>query len=105
MVVVRVYGAPMACSTGVTDAWRDVATLMGRQWKERFGDRVDFEYVDLFGPEASRFPHVLAQVSQDNLALPLVYVDDELFSSGGKLNGPAIRRRIEALINAADGIG
>ncbi len=105
MVLVRIYGAPTACSTGVTDAWRDVATLMGRQWKERFGDRVDFEYVNLFGPEASRFPHVLAQVSQDNLALPLVYIDDELFSFGGKLNGPAIRRRIEALINAADGNG
>ncbi len=98
MVVVHIYGAPTACSTGVTDAWRDVATLMGRQWKERFGDRVDFEYVNLFGPEASRFPHVLAQVSQNNLALPLVYINDELFSSGGKLNGPAIRRRIEALI-------
>ena len=105
MVVVRIYGAPTTCSTGVADAWRDVATLMGRQWKERFGDRVDFEYVDLFGPEASRFPHVLAQVSQDNLALPLVYIDDELFSSGGKLNGPAIRRRIETLINTADGNG
>ncbi len=105
MIVVRIYGAPTACSTGVTDAWRDAATLMGRQWKERFGDRVDFEYVDLFGPEASRFPHVLAQVSQDNLALPLVYIDDELFSSGGKLNGPAIRRRIEALIGTTVGNG
>lgn len=31
MVVVRIYGAPTACSTGMTDAWRDVATLMGRQ--------------------------------------------------------------------------
>ncbi len=72
IVRVRIYGAHTACSTGVTDAWRDVAMLMGRQWKERFGDRVDFEYLDLFGPEASRFPHVLAQVSRDNLALPLV---------------------------------
>ncbi len=105
MVVVRIYGAPTACSTGRTDAWRDVATLMGRQWKERFGELVDFEYVDLFGPEASRFPHVLARVSQDNLALPLVYVNGELFSSGGKLNGPAIRRRIEALIHIADANG
>ena len=101
MVVVRIYGARTACSTGVTDAWRDVAMLMGRQWKERFGDLVDFEYVDLFGPEMNRFPHVLAQVSQGNLALPLVYIDDELFSSGGKLNGPAIRRRIEALVGTA----
>jgi hypothetical protein len=55
MVTVRIYGARTACFTGVTDAWRDTATLMGRQWQERFGDLVNFEYVDLFGPEGSVF--------------------------------------------------
>jgi hypothetical protein len=44
-------------------------------------------------------------VSRDNLTLPLVYIDDEMFSSGGKLNGPAIRRRIEVLIATAVGNG
>ena len=42
MVTVRIYSARTACSTGVTDAWRDAAMLMGRQWKERFGGLVDF---------------------------------------------------------------
>jgi hypothetical protein len=49
-----------------------------------------------------RFPDVLAAVSQQGLMLPLVYINDELFSSGGKINGPAIRRRIEVLTQASE---
>ena len=68
----------------------------------RFGDQVIVEYFDLFGPEMDRFPAVLAAVSQQGLMLPLVYINDELFSSGGKINGPAIRRRIEVLTQASE---
>ena len=102
MVVVRIFGTLTACSTGVTDGWRDTAMMIGRQLKERFGDRVATEYFDSFGPEMDRFPDVLAAVSQDGLTLPLVYVNDELFSSGGKINGPAIRRRIGVLTQASE---
>ncbi len=101
MAVVRIFGTLAACSTGVTDGWRDTAMMIGRQLRERFGDQVVMEYFDLFGPEMDRFPAVLAAVSQDGLALPLVYVNDELFSSGGKINGPAIRRRVETLLQDA----
>jgi disulfide oxidoreductase YuzD len=99
-VIVRIFGAPTACATGTTDAWRDTAMMIGRQLVGRFGNQVIIEYFDLFGPEMDRFPNVLAQVSRDGLTLPLVYVNDELFSSGGKINGPAIRQRIEALTQA-----
>ena len=102
MVVVRIFGTLTACSTGITDGWRDTATMIGRQLTERFGDQVVMEYFDLFGPEMDRFPDVLAAVSRDGLMLPLVYVNDELFSSGGKINGPAIRRRIDALLRVSE---
>ena len=102
MVVVRIFGTLAACSTGVTDGWRDTATMIGGQLRERFGDQIVLEYFDLFGAEMDRFPAVLAAVSQDGLTLPLVYVNDELFSSGGKINGPAIRRRIEVLTQASE---
>jgi disulfide oxidoreductase YuzD len=101
MVVVRIFGTLAACSTGVTDGWRDTATMIGRQLRERFDGQVNVEYFDLFGPEMDRFPDVLAAVSQQGLMLPLVYINDELFSSGGKINGPAIRRRIEVLTQAS----
>ena len=103
MIVVRIFGTLTACSTGRTDAWRDTAMMIGKQLRERFADQVVTEYFNLFGPEMDRFPDVLAAVSQDGLTLPLVYVNDELFSSGGKINGPAIRRRIEALVQASEG--
>ncbi len=100
MAVVRIFGTLTACSTGITDGWRDTATMISRQLRERFDSQVTVEYFDLFGPEMDRFPEVLAAVSRDGLTLPLVYINGELFSSGGKLNGPAIRRRIEALLQA-----
>jgi disulfide oxidoreductase YuzD len=103
MVAVRIFGTLAACSTGVTDGWRDTAMMTGKQLRERFANQVVTEYFDLFGPEMDRFPDVLAAVSQGGLTLPLVYVNDELFSSGGKINGPAIRRRIEALLLAPEG--
>jgi len=102
MVVVRIFGTLAACSTGITDGWRDTATMIGRQLVGRFGDQVVVEYFDLFGPEMDRFPDVLAAVSHDGLTLPLVYINDELFSSGGKINGPAIRQRIEVLTQASE---
>jgi len=101
MIVVRIFGTLTACATGVTDGWRDTATMIGKQLRERFDGQVVVEYFDLFGPEMDRFPDVLAAVSQQGLMLPLVYINDELFSSGGKINGPAIRRRIEVLTQAS----
>jgi len=102
MVVVRIFGTLAACSTGVTDGWRDTATMIAGQLVGRFGDQVIVEYFDLFGPEMDSFTDVLAAVSQQSLMLPLVYINDELFSSGGKINGPSIRRRIEVLTQASE---
>ena len=88
-IVVRIIGAPVACAEGVKDTWREIATWIGGNLATRFGEEVQVAYFDLFDPACPPVPQ-----------LPLVYVNDELFSSGGKLNGPAIRRRIETLIGA-----
>ncbi len=96
-VPVRIFGLPTACATGVTDAWRKVATWAGRQLTVRFGEQVSVEYYDLFSPEMDRFPEVLALVKEGNGAVPLVFVGDELLSAGGKVSVPDIRRRLEAL--------
>ncbi len=94
-IVVRISGAPVACAEGVKDTWREIATWIGENLATRFGEKVQVAYLDLFDPACPPLP--------PNAQLPLVYIDDEIFSSGGKLNGPAIRRRIEALISSADG--
>jgi disulfide oxidoreductase YuzD len=98
MMTVRIFGTLAACAAGTTNAWRDTAMMISRQLREHFGNQVTVEYFDVFGAEMGRFHDVLAQVSRDGLTVPLVYINDELFSSGGKINGPAIRRHIEALL-------
>jgi hypothetical protein len=86
-VIVQIIGAPVACADGVKDAWREVAALVGDQLGRRFGETVQVEYFDLFDPTC---PPV-----SPGSQLPLVLINGELFSSGGKISVPAIRKRLE----------
>mgnify|MGYP005837158131 CR=1 FL=1 len=96
-IPVRIFGLPTACATGVTDAWRQAAAWARRQLTARFGQQVSVEYYDLFSAEMDRFPEVLALVAAGQGQVPLVFVDGELLSSGGKVSVPDIRRRLEAM--------
>jgi hypothetical protein len=88
--VVQIVGAPItACGEGVKDTWRELAEWTAGQLTARFGQAVRVEYLDLFDPACPPLP--------TGAQLPVVYINDELFSSGGKINGPAIRRQIEAV--------
>ncbi len=88
-VLVRIIGAPIACQEGVKDSWRDVATWTAGQLKARFGESVVVHYFDLFDAGCPALP--------DGAQLPLVMVEDEVLSSGGKISVPAIRRKIESI--------
>lgn len=93
---VRVFGVPIACSKGVTDAWRQVADRAEVQLRARFGESVSVEYHDLFSPEMDRFPEVMDKVKA-GAQIPLVFVGKEMFSAGGKISIPAIAKHIESL--------
>jgi len=88
-VVVTIVGAPIACKEGVKDSWREVADWAEGQLTARFGDAVRVEYFDLFDPDCPPLPGA-AQ-------MPLVLVNVQILSSGGKISIPAIRRRIEEI--------
>ena len=79
-----------ACGGGVGDAWRATAAWAAAQLARQFGDAVRVEYFDLFDPACPPLP--------EGSQLPLVTVNDEVLSSGGKISLPAIRRRLEALV-------
>lgn len=87
-VVVQIVGAPVACADGVKDTWREVASLAGDQLCHRFGETVQVEYFDLFDPVCPPVP--------PGSQLPLVLINGERFSSGGKISVPAIRKRLES---------
>jgi hypothetical protein len=88
-VVVQIISAPIACADGVKDTWREIAALTYDQLRRRFGEMVKVEYFDLFDPTCPSLPA--------GVQLPLVLINKEIFSSGGKISVPAIRKHLENL--------
>jgi hypothetical protein len=89
-VIVQIIGAPIACKDGVKDSWREVAKWAADQIKAHFGEAVDVHYFDLFDADCPTMPI--------NAQLPLVIVEGEVLSSGGKISIPAIRRKVESIM-------
>jgi hypothetical protein len=89
-VIVTIVGAPVACQEGVKDTWRGVATWAAGQLEAQFGDAVQVKYYDLFDEDCPPLPP-MAQ-------LPLVVVNGESLTSGGKISVPLIRRRVAELL-------
>jgi Uncharacterized protein conserved in bacteria len=87
-VDVVIVGAPVACTDGVKDTWRELAGWIAAQLERRFGDQVRVAYQDLFDPACPLLP--------PDATLPVVLVDGEVLSSGGRLSVPLIRRAVEA---------
>ena len=90
-VLVQIVGAPIACADGTEDTWREVSAWAAGQLRARFGDDVQVKYYDLFDVECPPMPA--------DSQLPLVLVDGEVVSSGGKISVPALRKKIEAILN------
>jgi hypothetical protein len=86
---VQIIGAPVACAEGVKETWREVAAWAAGQLVARFGSAVDVIYLDLFDPACPALP--------EGAQLPLVFVNGQVVSSGGKVSVPAIRRHLERL--------
>lgn len=89
VAVVQIIGAPIFCKEGVKDSWRQVADWAAGQLKARFGEAVSVQYFDLIDSACPPIP--------PGAQLPLVLVNGEVLSSGGKISVPAIRKRIQAI--------
>ena len=92
LIVVQVVGAPVACGDGVREAWRDIAALAQTQLSRRFEETVRVDYFDLFDPGCPPLP--------PEAQLPVVFINGQLFSSGGKISIPAIRKQLESLVKS-----
>lgn len=87
MIVVKIIGAPVACKEGVKETWREVAEWAAGQLRLRYGETAHVHYYDLFDPDCPTLP--------PNSQLPVVFVNDRLVSSGGKISIPLIRKKID----------
>ena len=88
-ILVKIIGAPVVCADGIKESWREVAEWTAGQLQARFGDQVHVRYYDLFDSDCPTLPL--------DSQLPVVFVDEGLVSSGGKISIPLIRKRIEEL--------
>ena len=86
---IQIIGSPVACADGVKETWRDLAGWIGGKLRGQYGTAVTFTYYDLFDPDCPPLP--------PHTQLPLVLVNGDIVTSGGKLSMPAIRRHLDAL--------
>ena len=84
---VIIIGAPMACKEGIKETWREVAEWTAGQLRSRYGEQVKVQYYDLFDPQCPAIPA--------EGQLPVVMVDGQVVSCGGKISIPLIRKTIE----------
>lgn len=85
--VIEIIGTPVVCDTGVKETWRELAGWAAGQLKGRYGTAVSVRYFDLFDPDC---PSISADAQ-----LPLVIINGQVLSSGGKISMPLIRRHLE----------
>ena len=86
---VQIIGSQVACKEGLKDTWREVAEWAADQLQTRFGNAVFTEYYDLFDSNCPVLPA--------GAQLPVVLIDGQLLSSGGKISIPAIRKKLEEM--------
>ncbi len=96
-IAVRVFAAPDAsCAHGAT--WSTATRLIGEHLRQRFGDTLLVEHIEVFSPGSFEFPEVLAAV-RDGAQLPVVLVNDRMVSRGGKLSERIIAQAIASLLS------
>jgi hypothetical protein len=89
LTTIQIIGSPVACADGVKDTWRDLAGYLAGKLKSRYGTAVSTTYYDLFDPDCPPLP--------PDSQLPLVLVNGEVLTSGGKLSMPILHRHLDAL--------
>ncbi len=88
--IVQIIGAPVgACGGEIKDGWRKVAAWAGDQLIRQFGPDVSIEYFDLLDPACPPLPA--------GARLPLVLLNGEIVTNGGKVSIPVIRQRLAAI--------
>ena len=98
-IAVRVFVAPDAsCGHGAT--WRAASALVLERLQRRFGPAVAGERVEVFSPRSFEFPETMAAI-EAGARLPVVTVDGQIVSEGGKLSERVIRQAVEARLGDA----
>jgi hypothetical protein len=77
--------------------WSAAIASIGERLRRRFGDAVRVEHIEVFCQRTFDFPEVLAAIEAGS-PLPMVTVDAQIISQGGKLLGRILGQAIEARV-------
>lgn len=88
-VLIQVTGSLIACSQGMRDDWRDLADWLMAKMTALYGDRVALKYYDIFDPDCPSLP--------PDAKLPVVKINEDILSMGGKISMTLIRKKIESM--------
>lgn len=97
---VLVVGMPSPAGCASTKTWKAAAAFVEQRLAGRFGQAVDFEYAELFGPDMTRHPDVEAEIAAGEAVPPIVIIDGVRRFAGGKLNVSAIERAVAEALGA-----
>lgn len=92
---VTILAPPMPeCAPG-KQTWVDVADAAARHLRTRFGEAVVVDFVEMFSSEAFARLELMSAVEDNSLALPVVFVDGDVLSSGGRIDFGLICRDLD----------
>jgi hypothetical protein len=87
-VSIHITGSLIGCSEGIRDDWRDLSQWIASKMTALYGDRVVVKYHDIFDPDCPSLP--------PDAKLPVVIINEEVLSIGGKISMTLIRKKIES---------
>jgi len=93
-IQIQIIASPIACAQGIRDDWRHVSQWLASKLDAIYGERVIVKYFDMFDQDCPALPA--------DAKLPLVKINDQVISMGGKISIPKIRQHIENLSNPAE---
>jgi hypothetical protein len=88
-VLIHITGSLVACSQGTRDDWRDLAGWLASKMTALYGDQVAVKYCDIFDTDCPSLP--------PDAKLPIVKINEEVVSMGGKISMTVIRKKLESL--------
>jgi len=88
-VLIQITASLIACSQGMRDDWRDLSEWLRSKMAVLYGDQVEVKYYDIFDPDCPSLP--------PDAKLPVVRINEEILSMGGKISMTLIRKKIESL--------
>ncbi|MCM8823379.1 MAG: hypothetical protein NC822_01740 [Candidatus Omnitrophica bacterium] len=91
--IVRIFGV-QASGCNPAKTWQAAANLAKKLLTLKFGEQVDVEYIDFLPPKWKEFPKIINLINKGQIKIPIVMVNDEIISSGGKINVSQIEKHL-----------